>query len=88
MQIPIEIIVVTISTIVLAVGSLIGIVVKAMTNNTEAINNIKEWMAERETAAKYESNECENQHKYINRKFKEHGDKIEDHEKRLNKAGI
>jgi len=79
-------IVISISTIVAAMGGLISLVLKAMANNTNAINSnnetiqqIKIWMERTEMANSYEEKECNEKHCYVNKKIGEHTAKIEAH---------
>lgn len=93
-KIPIEIIVLSVTVILGIIGGIISITLSiisnitnkfqtSLDNNTQAVQEIKTWMAERDTADKYESGECATKHTYIQNKFKNIDSKMNDLDKRL-----
>lgn len=85
MNIPIPLIVVTITIAFSIMTTLIGILLKVLANNTKAIEEMKIFIAKQETADGYEEKECNNRHTYITKKLSQHSDFIQNHEIRLSK---
>ena len=83
MNIPIELIVVSLSILSMALGGLIGIVVNSMNKLTSAINSIHEWMASKDTSDEFRANDCNKNHKNISNDLKLHTTQIHDHERRI-----
>ena len=81
MVIPPEIIVFILATFV----AVIGFGFKVIQSNTKAIESINITLTEIQTSNKYEEKDCKQKHAYIAGKFKDHGLKIEDHERRISK---
>ena len=76
-----EIIVFILATFV----AVIGFGFKIIQSNTKAIESINITLTEIQTSNKYEEKDCEQRHAYISGKFKDHGLRIEDHERRISK---
>lgn len=85
MHIPTEIVVITLTAILSALGFLVTKMLSAFSKNTDAFNSINEsiqdirlWITQKDTADKYEEKECHMMHKSINNRF-------DNHEKRITK---
>ena len=85
MVIPIEIVVVFLTTLLGGIGWIIVSVLNAFKRNTDAINSINEsiqdirlWISKKDTADVYEEKECKIIHQSINNRF-------DNHEKRITK---
>lgn len=82
MKIPIEIIIIAISLFI----TVLGFGFKVIMENTKAIENINIVLAKILTSNMYEDKECTAKHKYINEKFRQHSEKLDNHEKRIIKV--
>ena len=85
MIIPMEIVVVFLTTLIGGIGWIVVSILNAFKRNTDAINSINEsiqdirlWINKKDTAEKYEEKECQLIHKSINGRF-------DNHEKRITK---
>lgn len=85
MEIPIEIVMWFLGILFLLLSTIIGFMFKVLTNNTDAINNISLYIAKDEERSLFEEKDCSTRHAYVNSKLKQHTDKLEEHEKRINK---
>ncbi len=81
LEIPTQIVVLTISIFGGVVSFMVGILLKTLNSNTKAINNINLTLAKYEEQDKRDKEE----EAYIKNKLATHGQKLEDHEKRIYK---
>lgn len=81
LEIPVQLVVVSISIFIGIIGFVVGILLTTLNSNTKAINSINIILAKYEEQDKRDKEE----ESYIKNKLTSHGQKLEDHEKRIYK---
>lgn len=83
MNIPIEIIVVVLASLLTGLGFLVTVVINAFSKNTRAFNSINDsiqeirlWITKKDTSDVYEERECKTMHDSINKRFDNHEKRI------------
>jgi len=89
MIIPIEIVVVILSSLLTALGFLVVVLINAFGKNTEAFKSINDsieairiWMAKKDTENIFEDKQCGQLHQQINNRFEQHDKRITTLEKK------
>jgi len=85
MNIPMEIIILSLTSLIGALGYVSNKVLNAFSKNTDAFNSINEsiqdirlWITQKDTSDKYEEKECKFIHENVSKRF-------DNHEKRITK---
>jgi len=81
LEIPVQIVVLSITIFVGIISFTVGILLKTLNSNTKAINSINITMAKYEEQSKRDKEE----EIYIKNKLSEHGRQINNHDRRLTK---